>query len=74
MCQGESVSEFNVLLTALGANALVLGVLGYLFKSIITHFLNKDVETFKSTLQSDVTQQVEKYRSELEIERTRLQI
>jgi len=74
MCQGESVSEFNVLLTALGANALVLVVLGFLFKSIITHFLNKDVATFKSTLQLDVTHQIAKYKSELEIERTRLQI
>ncbi|WP_374323857.1 hypothetical protein [Azonexus sp.] len=66
--------DINTFLTALAAQTIVLGVVGFLSKSIVVHFLNKDVELFKSKLQADASKQIEDFKSTLEIERTRLQI
>lgn len=66
--------DINTFLTALAANTIVLGVVGFLSRSIVVHFLNKDVESFKSKLQADASRQIEEFKSTLEIERARLQI
>lgn len=66
--------EITTFLTALAANTIVLGVVGFLSKSIVVHLLNKDVELFKSKLQADASKQIEEFKSTLEIERARLQI
>jgi hypothetical protein len=66
--------DINVFLTTLAANTLVLAIVGFVSKSIIVHFLNRDVESFKSRLQADAAKQIEEYKSTLEIERARLQI
>jgi len=67
-------SVVEVVLVSLLSNAVVLGVIGYLSKSMFTHFLNKDIERFKSEILADASKQIESYKSKLEIERNRLQI
>lgn len=64
----------EVVLASLLSNAIVLGVIGYLSKSMFTHFLNRDIERFKSEILADASKQIESYKSKLEIERNRLQI
>lgn len=64
----------ETVLAALGANALVLGALTYLVRSLISHRLEKDMQTFKDDLRRDAERQVEEYKSTLEKERIRLQI
>jgi hypothetical protein len=59
---------------AITANTLVLAVLGFLAKSLISQFLEKDVAKFKSNIEETAKSEIEKYKSELEIERIKLQI
>jgi hypothetical protein len=59
---------------AITANTLALAVLGFLAKSLISQFLEKDVAKFKSNLEETAKSEIEKYKSELEIERIKLQI
>lgn len=64
----------EIITTALVSNALVLVILALLCKSIIKHWLDKDITTFKNKLQADAEKQIHDYKSELEKERIRLQI
>lgn len=64
----------EMILGAIVANTLILAVLGFLAKSIINHFLQKDITTFKSKLESDAKSEIEQFKSVLEKERIRLQI
>ncbi|KFD93383.1 phosphoprotein [Vibrio cholerae V51] len=57
-----------------GANALVIAAIGYIVRSAISHYLNKDIAAFKESLKSEVTKELEGYKSELETERLKLQI
>jgi hypothetical protein len=41
------------ILTALGGSAVLLAAVAWLTKSIITHYLSKDVEAYKATLRSE---------------------
>ena len=41
----------EIILTSFGGSALLLGAVGFLVKSIINHFLSKDVENFKNRLE-----------------------
>ena len=59
---------------AIAANAVVLGILGFLFKSIFSHWLDKDVSKFKLKIEEDAKKTIASYQSELEKERIRLQI
>ena len=65
---------WEAILGAIAANALVLGILGYLFKSILSHWLDKDVSKFKLEIEGDAKTTIANYQSELEKERIRLQI
>lgn len=40
------------IVVAIISNGIVLGVLGYLFRSLIVHFLDKDISTYKSQLEA----------------------
>lgn len=42
---------FEQVLAIIGGNILTLAILGFLFRSIVIHWLNKDVEKYKSELQ-----------------------
>ncbi|MBD2860089.1 hypothetical protein IB286_13875 [Spongiibacter sp. KMU-158] len=43
---------WQVILAAVLSNAVALGVLGFLFKALIGHFLDKDVAQYKSKLEA----------------------
>lgn len=47
----ESLSQ--VIITAIISNAVALGALGFLFKSIIKHFLDKDIGSYKARLDAE---------------------
>lgn len=38
---------WEAILGSIAANALVLGILGFLLKSILSHWLDKDISKFK---------------------------
>jgi hypothetical protein len=61
----REVEMVSTILTALGASALALAVIGWLVRSIITHWLSKDIEQFKTTI---------KYEKDIEIERLRVEL
>lgn len=54
--------------------ALVLAALTYLTKSLIEHWLDKDVDKFKSRIEKEANLEIEKYKNQLDVERLRLQI
>lgn len=65
--------------------SLPILIVGYLVKSFINHLLDKDISAFKKSLENDATSfkqslentanlELEKYKSQLETERVRLQI
>ena len=54
--------------------ALLLAALTYLTKSLIKHWLDKDVDKFKSSIEKEANLEIEKYKNQLDIERLRLQI
>ncbi len=64
----------ELLITVITSNALLIGVLGYLSKSLITQWLNKDIEIFKSDINAKLTHELETYKSKLEKERITLQV
>lgn len=64
----------ETIIGVIAANAILLGVLGFLTRSIIQHFLSKDIEQFKNNLESEAKIEIESYRSKLEKEHIRLQI
>ncbi|VEL97632.1 hypothetical protein ALT761_02637 [Alteromonas sp. 76-1] len=66
--------DVNSVIAVVTANSIVLAILAFLTKSIITHWLNKDVEAFKSQLAQDAAKSISSYQSALEKERIRLQI
>lgn len=41
------------ILTALGGSAILLAAIAWLIKTIITHYLSKDVEAYKATLKAE---------------------
>ncbi|WP_269619230.1 hypothetical protein [Zhongshania sp. BJYM1] len=43
---------WQVIIAAVISNTVVLGALGFLFKSLIGHFLDKDVNSYKSKLEA----------------------
>jgi len=64
----------EIIIGAIAANTIMIAVLGFLARSVIQHFLSKDIEKFKSNLESEAKSELESYRSNLEKERIRLQI
>ena len=44
---------WQVVITAVVSNTVALGVLGFLFKSLIGHFLDKDINSYKSKLDAE---------------------
>jgi len=65
---------WEAILGSIAANAVVLAVLGYLLKSLLSHWLDKDIKNFKTEVEASAKKAVASYQSELEKERIRLQI
>jgi hypothetical protein len=55
------------LLIVFGGNATLLIVLGFLFRSLISQLLTKDIEKFKTQLKADADKSVEQYKSTLQM-------
>jgi hypothetical protein len=64
----------ETVIAALGANALVLGALAYLIKTLIGARLEKDLTEFKNSVERKATQEMERFRAQLEKDRLRMQI
>ena len=43
--------DWTIIISSIGGSAVLFGALAFLARSIIVHFLDKDVENFKNTLQ-----------------------
>ncbi|MBC8277626.1 MAG: hypothetical protein H8E46_05295 [FCB group bacterium] len=57
------MSIWKEVLTALGGSAILLGTVAWLTKSIITHFLSKDVENFKNQLKAESDKNIEEFKN-----------
>lgn len=66
--------DLNSLVAIVSANTLVLAILAFLIKSIISHWLNKDVAKFKSDIEHTAKESFAIVQSDLEKERIRLQV
>jgi hypothetical protein len=55
---------WNVL-TAISVSTVALAAVAWLIRSIITHFLSKDVEAYKINLQRESDREIERHRAEL---------
>lgn len=53
------------ILAAISASAVSLAIVAWLVRSIINHWLSKDIEVFKATLQHEKNTEIEKLRSDL---------
>ena len=63
----DSNSMWEQLLIVFGGNATLLIVLGFLFRSLISQLLTKDIEKFKTQLKADADKSVEQYKSTLQM-------
>lgn len=59
------MSTFEIILTSIGGSAVLFAVVGWLVKSIISQFLEKDFERFKLNLQTSAQMELEKFKAEL---------
>lgn len=55
------------LIKSLGIFAVLAGALTWLAKSVITHFLDKDVEKYKNSLATEAARELEQFKSQLHI-------
>jgi len=55
------------LIKSLGGLAILAASLTWLTKSIITHFLSKDVEAYKSRIASESPREIEQFKAQLQI-------
>jgi len=62
----RKMEAWQTILFALGGNAAVLAVLGWLSKSFVNQLLAKDIEVFKTTLKTEAEAASQKLRHELE--------
>lgn len=64
----------ETVLAVLGANAIVLGALAYLLKTLIGTQLQKEILEFKNAIERKASNEIEQFRSQLEKDRLRMQI
>jgi hypothetical protein len=55
------------LIKFLGGTTIVVAAVAWLIKSLVSHFLSKDVESYKQQLQSESTVELERLRHELRL-------
>jgi hypothetical protein len=56
---------WEVIITALGGQAMLLVVLGFLLKIFMSHLLKKDLEAFKASTKQENAIQLEQFKTEL---------
>jgi hypothetical protein len=54
-------------------STVLIGAVGWLTRSLIVHFLNKDVAASKVKIEHEANRQFELYKSQLDLERNKLQ-
>lgn len=64
----------EVIAVAAVSNALVIGGIAFLAKGLVNNLLKKDIGKFQDELSRKASREIESFKSELEIERVRLQI
>lgn len=64
----------EMILATLGANAIVLGALTYLIKTLLDSRLQKEFLEFKNNIERKAADEMERFRSQLEKDRLRMQI
>lgn len=65
--QTSHMTTVEFVLLALGGNALLIAVLGYLAKALMSQFLTKDVERFKTSLSQASTTAAEELKHRLSL-------
>lgn len=53
------------IITILGGASLLIGAVAWLMRSIINHFLSKDIENYKIRLKAETDQKIEEFRTSL---------
>jgi len=66
----------NEIIQFFGGSVLLIAAVAWLSRSIITHLLSKDIETFKNTIKCDIEKEIAllKYSLELENEKTKIKL
>ena len=59
------MTPFEIIIASIGGTAALVGVLGWLAKSFVSHLLDKDVEKFKLKLIADKESEIETLKHEL---------
>ncbi len=62
------MTALQIIIASIGGSAVLFGALAWLFKSIITHYLSKDIDKFKANLQLEAQKEMAHIQSTLEIE------
>ncbi len=55
----------ETILTAILATGVGAGILAYLIRTLITHWLDKDIESYKARLAAEHAQELERHKAEL---------
>jgi 7-cyano-7-deazaguanine synthase in queuosine biosynthesis len=58
---------FGEIITAIGGSAVLFGAMAWLVRSVINHFLSKDLEKFKLNLQRESQQELMRLQSSLQL-------
>lgn len=61
------MSTWETILAAIGGTTALLLTAGFLVRSLIVHFLDKDVEAYKVKMQADANRQLEAFKTELRL-------
>lgn len=64
----------DLILTVISANVAFLTILGFLARSLLKHWIDKDIERFKNNLTNKSEITFNEYKAKLEKERIKLQI
>jgi hypothetical protein len=62
------MTAWQIILSSIGGSAVLFGALAWLFKSIINHYLSKDIDKFKANLQLEAQKEMAQIQSILGIE------
>lgn len=62
------MTAWQIIISSIGGSAVLFGALAWLFKSIINHFLSKDIDKFKADLQLEAQKEMAQIQSTLGIE------
>jgi len=68
------ITYWQQLLTLLGGFSVIVLAVAWLARSLVTHFLAKDIEQFKLSLRSQADLEIERFRTALQISASRDQV